>query len=244
MEGAHSSQQAAVLSSLDLPPPSAITDQASASGNKHALSRVNSELSKLELEDPSVLSALEKERRQQRQQDRVADTIASMELPEPEKLKAGASKQQQEQPNSMSKADLQPSEAPASVPTVALPAPTTTQTDAALLAEPGAKDQQIVTPWDVEGAFVDGKQVGIDYNKLIDQFGTKAIDQALLDRFEKLTGQRPHLLLRRGMFFSHRELDRILDRYEQKKPFFLYTGRGPSSDSMHVGHLTPFLFTA
>lgn len=35
----------------------------------------------------------------------------------------------------------------------------------------------------------------------------------------------------------------ILDLYEQKKPFYLYTGRGPSSDSMHMGHLIPFIFT-
>jgi len=35
----------------------------------------------------------------------------------------------------------------------------------------------------------------------------------------------------------------ILDAYEAKKPFFLYTGRGPSSESMHLGHLIPFLFT-
>jgi len=50
-------------------------------------------------------------------------------------------------------------------------------------------------------------------------------------------------LIRRGMFFSHREFNTILDRYEQGKPFFLYTGRGPSSDSMHLGHLIPFMFT-
>lgn len=35
----------------------------------------------------------------------------------------------------------------------------------------------------------------------------------------------------------------ILDACEQQKPFFLYTGRGPSSESMHLGHLIPFLFT-
>jgi len=39
------------------------------------------------------------------------------------------------------------------------------------------------------------------------------------------------------------ELNLILDRYEQKKPFYLYTGRGPSSDSMHLGHMIPFVFT-
>ncbi|KAF8237720.1 tryptophanyl-tRNA synthetase [Tricholoma matsutake] len=106
------------------------------------------------------------------------------------------------------------------------------------------EQDQVVTPWDVQGSVsVDGKQQAIDYDKLIDQFGTRRIDDALLARFEKLTGRRPHVLLRRGMFFSHREFDKILDRYEQGKPFFLYTGRGPSSDSMHLGHMIPFVFT-
>ncbi|RKP12647.1 hypothetical protein BJ684DRAFT_20825 [Piptocephalis cylindrospora] len=102
--------------------------------------------------------------------------------------------------------------------------------------------EQVVTPWEVEGAVVDGEAQTIDYDKLIEQFGTRKIDQALLDRFEALTGKTPHIFLRRGVFFSHRELTRILDRYEQKKPFFLYTGRGPSSSSMHLGHMIPFVF--
>ncbi|KAG2210996.1 uncharacterized protein EV154DRAFT_67749 [Mucor mucedo] len=101
---------------------------------------------------------------------------------------------------------------------------------------------QNVTPWEVEGAVVDGVQQAIDYNKLIDQFGTRPIDAALLERFETLTGRKPHIFLRRGTFFSHRELGVILDRFEQKKPFFLYTGRGPSSASMHLGHMVPFVF--
>ncbi|CDH57172.1 tryptophanyl-trna synthetase [Lichtheimia corymbifera JMRC:FSU:9682] len=109
-------------------------------------------------------------------------------------------------------------------------------------APPASTAEQNVTPWEVEGAVVDGVQQAIDYNKLIEQFGTRAIDEALLQRFESLTGRKPHVLLRRGTFFSHRELNRILDRYEQKKPFYLYTGRGPSSDSMHLGHLVPFIF--
>ncbi|GAA95192.1 hypothetical protein E5Q_01847 [Mixia osmundae IAM 14324] len=113
-----------------------------------------------------------------------------------------------------------------------------------LTAEARAAADQKVTPWDVEGAVVDGKAVAIDYTKLIDQFGTRPIDKELLDRMERLTGRKPHLLLRRGTFFSHRELGRILDRYEQGKPFYLYTGRGPSSCSMHLGHMIPFVFTA
>lgn len=38
-------------------------------------------------------------------------------------------------------------------------------------------------------------------------------------------------------------MHQLLDAYEAKKPFFLYTGRGPSSDAMHVGHLISFIFT-
>ncbi|THH10014.1 hypothetical protein EW145_g1616 [Phellinidium pouzarii] len=104
--------------------------------------------------------------------------------------------------------------------------------------------EQVITPWDVQGSVsADGKQLAVDYDKLIDNFGTRRIDDALLQRFERLTGRRAHPLLRRGMFFSHREFDKILDRYEQGKPFYLYTGRGPSSDSMHMGHMIPFVFT-
>jgi tryptophanyl-tRNA synthetase len=63
---------------------------------------------------------------------------------------------------------------------------------------------QKVDPWNVEGAIVDGKLQAIDYDKLINEFGCKRIDSALLDRFERLTGKRPHRFLRRGIFFSHR----------------------------------------
>ncbi|KAG2364941.1 hypothetical protein BDR07DRAFT_1481945 [Suillus spraguei] len=102
---------------------------------------------------------------------------------------------------------------------------------------PPETHEQLVTPWDVQGSVsADGKQLAIDYDKLIVQFGTRRVDAELLERFEKLTGHKPHPLLRRGCFSR-------IDRYEQGKPFFLYTGRGPSSDSMHLGHMIPFVFT-
>jgi tryptophanyl-tRNA synthetase len=72
------------------------------------------------------------------------------------------------------------------------------------LEEQPAVAAQNVTPWEVEGAVVDGIQQAIDYNKLVEQFGTKKIDEALLQRFETLTGRKPHVFLRRGVFFSHR----------------------------------------
>ncbi len=40
-----------------------------------------------------------------------------------------------------------------------------------------------------------------------------------------------------------RDLHQILDDVEKGKPFYLYTGRGPSSGAMHIGHLLPFMFT-
>ncbi|KHN83006.1 Tryptophan--tRNA ligase, cytoplasmic [Toxocara canis] len=99
--------------------------------------------------------------------------------------------------------------------------------------------EDLVTPWDVTAS----SAKGIDYDKLIEKFGCRKLDQSLIDRFEKVTGKRAHPMLRRGLFFAHRDLSLILDRVEQKKPFFLYTGRGPSSGSLHLGHLIPFLFT-
>ncbi|OAA43150.1 tryptophanyl-tRNA synthetase [Metarhizium rileyi] len=112
------------------------------------------------------------------------------------------------------------------------------------VASPEAKtSKQDINPWSVSGEVDDdGKVKAIDYTKLIEEFGTNKIDDALLQRWEKVTGQKPHRFMRRGIFFSHRDLNMILDRYEKNEPFFLYTGRGPSSDSMHIGHTQVFDF--
>lgn len=111
-------------------------------------------------------------------------------------------------------------------------------------AETAAPGKQDVNPWSVSGEMgADGKKKAINYNALIEEFGTKRIDAALLERFEKVTGHKPHRFLRRGIVFSHRDLDQILDLHEKGEPYFLYTGRGPSSDSMHVGHAGPIDFT-
>ncbi len=102
-------------------------------------------------------------------------------------------------------------------------------------------DTQIVTPWKVE------TQTGkFDYEKLVQQFGLEVIDDKLLERFEKVTGHKPHIWLKRKIFFAHRQLDEILNDFEKGKEIFLYTGRGPSpakdANSMHIGHLIPFKF--
>uniref|UniRef100_A0A673U4V8 Tryptophan--tRNA ligase, cytoplasmic n=2 Tax=Suricata suricatta TaxID=37032 RepID=A0A673U4V8_SURSU len=100
-------------------------------------------------------------------------------------------------------------------------------------------EEDFVDPWTVQTS----SAKGIDYDKLIVRFGSSKIDKELVSRIERATGQRPHRFLRRGIFFSHRDMNQILDAYENKKPFYLYTGRGPSSEAMHVGHLIPFIFT-
>lgn len=90
-----------------------------------------------------------------------------------------------------------------------------------------------VTPWEVSG--------DIDYDKLIKEFGTQKITDVLYRRLVKAAGE-DNVMLRRGYFFSHRDLDLVLNDYEKGKSFFLYTGRGPSGP-MHIGHLIPLIFT-
>ncbi|KAI0471770.1 hypothetical protein GGR56DRAFT_655440 [Xylariaceae sp. FL0804] len=110
-------------------------------------------------------------------------------------------------------------------------------------APPKEQKEQKVDPWNVSGEVgEDGTVKAIDYKRLVQDFGTKLIDDALLQRFERVTGHKPHRFMRRQIVFSHRELEVILDRYEKGEPFFLYTGRGPSSDSMHIGHTQIFDF--
>ncbi|KAJ9189083.1 hypothetical protein P3X46_000415 [Hevea brasiliensis] len=101
------------------------------------------------------------------------------------------------------------------------------------------EQEQVVNPWEVSAK--DGGK--IDYDKLIDKFGCQRLDHSLIDRVRRLTGRAPHVFLRRGVFFAHRDFNDILDAYERGEKFFLYTGRGPSSESLHLGHLIPFMFT-
>ena len=94
-------------------------------------------------------------------------------------------------------------------------------------------EKQKVTPWDVKG--------NVDYEKLIKEFGVSKIDGKLLKRIDQ-HAKDLHFMLRRGVFFAHRDLDWILDKYEKGNKFFLYTGRAPSG-KVHLGHLLPWMFT-
>lgn len=87
----------------------------------------------------------------------------------------------------------------------------------------------VVTPWEVSGI--------VDYSKLIQQFGSAELTPGLVARLERVTGRPAHHFLRRGIYFSHRDLDKMLDLCEAGQKFYLYTGRGPSSTSLHLGAL-------
>src|SRR5207245_10478437 len=95
------------------------------------------------------------------------------------------------------------------------------------------RDVFVFTPWDVKGF--------VDYCRLVTQFGTERITPEILDRIRKTTGEL-HPMLRRGVFYSHRDLSCIFDRYEKGTPFALYTGGGSSSGSLIVP-LVPWLLS-
>ncbi len=90
-----------------------------------------------------------------------------------------------------------------------------------------------VTPWDVSGK--------VDYEKLIKDFGVKKIDTALKKRLEADAGTS-HFMIRRNIFFAHRDLNWLFNEFEKGNEFFLYTGRSPSGP-MHLGHIFPLIFT-
>ena len=96
-----------------------------------------------------------------------------------------------------------------------------------------AENDMVVTPWEVRGR--------VDYERLIREFGTQPLTENLLMRIYKHT-DKLHLQLQRRLFFSHRDLDTVLDLYEKGTKFVLYTGRGPSGP-VHIGHIVPWIFT-
>ena len=91
----------------------------------------------------------------------------------------------------------------------------------------------VVTPWEVRGK--------VDYERLIREFGTQPLTGDLLKRISMQT-EGLHPQLQRRLFFSHRDLDTVLDLYEEGTKFILYTGRGPSGP-VHIGHIVPWIFT-
>lgn len=112
------------------------------------------------------------------------------------------------------------------------------------------KSSYTITPWKVEG--------NVNYDDVLGQFGVEPLTPALINRWDSLMKRSGknialHPWVKRGIFFSHRRFGEVLDAYEsylnEKEvnpdatcPIFIYTGRGPSSDAMHVGHLIPFMF--
>ncbi len=95
------------------------------------------------------------------------------------------------------------------------------------------ENEMVVTPWEVKGK--------VDYERLIREFGTQPLTDTLLKKITEHTGKL-HLQLQRHIFFSHRDLDTVLELYEKGTKFVLYTGRGPSGH-VHIGHLVPWIFT-
>lgn len=49
----------------------------------------------------------------------------------------------------------------------------------------------------------------VDYDKLVKSFGSFLITEDIVARVERLTGMRAHRFLRRGLFFSHRDLTQV-----------------------------------
>lgn len=112
-------------------------------------------------------------------------------------------------------------------------------------------EEQTVTPWEVSAG-----AEGVDYDKLVRQWGAKLLTPEHLAQTAEILGDTPHVFLRRQLFYAHRDFSRLLDivanhnnaaareAHGHTFPFFLYTGRGPSSGSLHMGHLIPMRFTA
>ncbi|RZN55271.1 MAG: tryptophan--tRNA ligase [Candidatus Methanomethylicota archaeon] len=90
-----------------------------------------------------------------------------------------------------------------------------------------------ITPWEVRGE--------VNYDEIIKEFGVELITDDIIERLKKYTNNI-HVLLRRKIFFAHREFEDWLDSFEKGIKVILYTGRGPSGYT-HLGHLIPWIFT-
>ncbi len=88
-----------------------------------------------------------------------------------------------------------------------------------------------VGPYKVEGK--------VDYDAFARAYGLKLIDAQMRKRIAALAGSS-HFLIERRIFYAHRDLGWLLDKYENGERFYLYTGRAPSGP-MSIAHLLPFV---
>ena len=75
-----------------------------------------------------------------------------------------------------------------------------------------------------------------DYERLINEFGAKFINDEIISNFRK-----PHKFLLMKLFYAHRYLDLYLKERLNGRPVSIVSGRGPSNH-MHIGHLVIFEF--
>lgn len=92
--------------------------------------------------------------------------------------------------------------------------------------------------YDVNAYSVQGE---IDYEEVAGKFGISLMDDAMRNRIKKDAGDL-HFMIRRGVYFSHRDLGWLLDQYEKGNKFYVYTGIAPSG-SMTIAHLLPFIMS-
>jgi len=72
------------------------------------------------------------------------------------------------------------------------------------------EEKFVVTPWEVTGA--------VDYDRLIRDFGTQPIAGPLAKKLEEILGDAAYLI-RRHVFFSHRDLNLVLDDYAKGRDY-------------------------
>ena len=77
-----------------------------------------------------------------------------------------------------------------------------------------------------------GSEVIREYDKLFKFFGIKPFKEVLKDlsRFVE-----PHMLMRRGIVFGHRDFEEVIKALENREKFAILTGLMPSG-RMHLGH--------
>lgn len=123
-----------------------------------------------------------------------------------------------------------------------------------------------ITPWEVRGD--GGPGGGIDYRRVREVFKAEEVPASVNAMLQQCSSNRSsssgdgsagalplHHFFSRRIAFAHRDFDEALREVAAMKekratqeetvatPAFLYTGRGPSAASMHLGHAIPFLLT-
>ena len=85
------------------------------------------------------------------------------------------------------------------------------------------QEEDIVSPFNIQAV----SERGIEYGRYAERKKLERVNEEIKERIERITGGKVHRYLRRGIFFAHKEMEKVIREVEEKRPVYLLISKSP-----------------